>query len=90
MKIKIDPEDLTFGDMEDFEAVAEMPIFEAFQALEENRLPMKGFIGLVWVCHRRSDPDFTLEDARKVRLREVEFEGPEGQPDPTSGSGDSI
>jgi len=35
----------------------------------------------VWICGRSSDPEFTLDDARKVKLSDLEVEV--GSADPT-------
>lgn len=62
-------EDLTLGDIEDFEAAGGVPM----TALADGgQLPFKAVIALVWVIRRQQEPDFTLEDARRLRMAELE------------------
>ncbi len=57
----------------------------AIQEATTGKAALKSMIGLVWVCRRAVDPGFTLDDARKVKLSELDIEIAE--PDPTPGSG---
>lgn len=82
MKIKLDPNDLTFGDMEDFEQETGEPLLAALDALGKNQASAKTLIGLVWVCQRQIDPGFSMDDARKVRLSDLEVDV---SADPTTG-----
>lgn len=84
MKLRLDPDSLTFGDLEDFEDATGEKLLEAFTGAAEGELSAKALIGLVWICKRQDDLEFTLDDARKLKLAEIEFEAPE--PDPTPGS----
>lgn len=89
MKIKLDPEALTFGDMEDFEEVSGSPLMEAFANVgksgEMATLKAKDLVALVWICGRAEDPEFTLDQARRVRMSDIEVEvGTDA--DPTDGS----
>lgn len=84
MKLRLDPDALTFGDLEDFESATGEKLLDAFSKASEGDLSAKALIGLVWVCQRQIDPEFSLDDARKLKLTEIEFEAAE--PDPTSGS----
>ncbi|WP_144121125.1 hypothetical protein [Catellatospora sichuanensis] len=86
LDINLDPDDLTLGDLEDFEEFVGKPIDDVVRPVpvlddEGNRvfdakgrpemttkIPAKGIICLVWLVKRKSDPSFTLADARKVRV----------------------
>lgn len=92
MKISLDPNDLTFGDMEDFEQFTGQGLMDTFAKVGEsgdlNGLSVKAVVGLLWICGRQGDPAFTVDDARKVKLTELEIEVAE-EADPTPG-GDSV
>ena len=78
---------LTVGDLEDMEEMSGLSFAEVFSMLGEmetggiHKLPMKLITALVLVIRRHDDPAFTLADARKVRLTELELVLDE--PDPT-------
>jgi hypothetical protein len=90
VSLKLDPDALTLGDMEDFEDVTGKTIEEVLrpQKVYENgkvvkddkgrpvtevHIPSKALVALVWVVNRQSNPDFTLADARKVRVGDLEI-----------------
>lgn len=85
MKLTLDPDALTFGDMEDFESFTGQPLMDTFTKIGDDGrisgLGAKAVLGIIWVCGRASNPEFTLDDARKVRVSEIEVEV--GSPDPT-------
>ncbi len=85
MKIKLDVDQLTFGDIEDFEAHVGGDLMAAISGATSGTAPLKAMIGLIWICQRTIDPDFTLEDARKVKVSELEVEVAEADPTPGSG-----
>lgn len=91
MKINLNPNDLTFGDLEDFETLTGQALMDTFDKVSDGGdlkgLSAKAVIGLLWICGRQQNPDFTLDDAKKVKLTELEVEVGE-EPDPTPG-GDS-
>lgn len=82
MKITIDPESLTFGDLEDFERETGEVLLKALDALTKNQASAKALIGLVWVCQRQIDPGFSMDDARKVKLSDIEVESAGADPTP--------
>ena len=85
MKISLDMDALTLGDLEDFEGIAGRGITEALADYQAGKASMKEVIGLVWICQRAESPEFTLDDARKVKLTELEVEV--ASPDPTPDGG---
>jgi hypothetical protein len=44
-------------------------------------LRIRTLIALVYVCGRHVDPAFSMEDARRVRPTEIEFEIPDSAPE---------
>ncbi len=47
-------------------------------------LSTKALKALVWIIKRQADPNFTLDDARKVKVSELDIEGePDSSADPT-------
>lgn len=84
--IKLNPDDLTLGDLEDFEELVGKPIDEVVKPVPVTdefgarvfdakgrpemtvKVPTKAVIALVWLSQRRDNPEFTLADARKVRV----------------------
>lgn len=41
----------------------------------ENLFSMKAMLGFVYLIRRRDNPDFTLDDARKIKLSTVQTDG---------------
>jgi hypothetical protein len=94
--LRIDPDSLTIGDLEDFEDVVGAPLYEALQpkpvigpdgkkVLDENGRPeletkisSKALKALIWISQRIDNPEFSLEDARKVRVSALELVGVDG------------
>lgn len=87
MKLTFNEDDLTLADLEDIEDYARMP----FTGLEVDgdgnaSLPARMLTALVWVTQRHENPDFTVEDARRVRVSEIEVPSQNGV-DPTMAAG---
>ena len=81
-------DDLTIGDLEDFEDITGKPLDEAM-ALGPNGQPKvspKVMKALVFLTLRKTDPSFTLEDARNVKVSAL---APVQQTDPTDAAGSS-
>lgn len=70
MKIALDVNDLTLGEIEEMEQTA------GVQLAELGNGSAKSTIALIWVSQRRADPSFTLEDARALKVTELEFANP--------------
>ena len=51
---------------------------------EGKPFPAKAIVALVYLTQHRTDPDFTLEDARGVRMIDVATGAVEVETDPTS------
>lgn len=70
LELRLDPQKLTLGELEEFEDIAGMTIDEAFYSGAPTRA--KSLIALVFLTGRRQDPTFTLEDARAVDLSDLQ------------------
>lgn len=84
--------DITVGDMEDIEEITGEPFEDVIDKLtggEEGKLrvPLKVIKAIVFVVKRQSDPDFTLDQARRVKFSELELELEGGSADPTPPAG---
>jgi hypothetical protein len=97
VSLRIDPEILTIGDLEDFEDVVGAPLYDVLQPKPvygpdgkkvldekgrpelETKIPTKALKALIWITQRIEKPEFSLEDARNVRVSALELVGSDGQ-----------
>lgn len=87
MKLTFNEDDLSFGDLEDIEDYAGQPFSGLKVDAEGNaNLSAKMLVALVWVTQRHDNPEFTVEDARKIRVSEIEVPSSNGV-DPTPAAG---
>jgi hypothetical protein len=95
ISLRIDPDVLTIGDLEDFEDVVGAAIYDVLsprpvigsdgkKVLDEKgrpeletKIPTKALKALIWISQRVDNPDFTLQDARNVRVSALELVGTE-------------
>src|SRR6185436_9314426 len=77
MKLTLDFDELSISDLEDFKKACGLDIL----ALDVNAIPTEALAPLIWILERQKDPHFTLEDARRIKLKDLE----RGDP-PASGS----
>lgn len=70
MKIALNVDDLTLGEIEEMEQAAGIKLPELGSG------SAKATIALIWISQRRIDPAFTLEDARALKVTELEFADP--------------
>ena len=81
-------DDLELGEVEEFETAIGTTMGEA------DLTSAKAIIWLVYLVRRREDPEFTLDDARRVKLtdiirpEEIEADAPLGDAVLASGDGD--
>lgn len=91
---------MTIGDLEDFEEVTGVPLFDALspqvvtdtsgnvvrddkgRPVREMRISAKTMKALVWIVSRRTNPGFSLDDARNVAVTELEWDTAEAATDP--------
>ena len=87
--LRFSVDSLTVGDLEDIEEITGMSFDDIMDMLTSDKvgengkigLPLKVLKALVFVVYRAADPEFTMDDARKVRVSELEVVLSE--PDPT-------
>ncbi len=71
MRLTIDLDDLTLGDMADLEDVSGLSL----SGLNLKKPPLKLMPALVWIQLRRADPSYTYEQARAIKLTDLEVAG---------------
>ena len=84
-KIVIDAAELTLGDLEDFEKVSGATYGELVKLKTGENPPLNVLIGLLYVFGRKQNPDFTLDDVRKMNLGKLEIEVKDSATNPTTG-----
>lgn len=67
-EVLFDLNELTIGDLEDLEDIVGVP----FDQINMERPSMKVAKAMIYIVKRRTDPDFTLEDARDIRVSELQ------------------
>lgn len=80
MEISFDLEQLTIGDLEDLEDICGKP----YEELDFTKPNAKMVKAMVYLSERRRNPDFTIDDARGVKLADVTAAA-----NPTPDGGDS-
>lgn len=85
MAWQLDLEDLELGELEDLAEVLGIRDFREFGRMAEA-MPPRMMSAVAWLAKRREDPAFTIEDARRMKVRELEelF----GAINPNAGGGD--
>lgn len=73
--LEINPDELTLDDLEEFQDITGQTFDEAFQANGNGtaKVSAKAMKAIVYLIKRQKNPAFTLEDAGKVRLSELQF-----------------
>lgn len=75
--VKVDIDALTMGDLLDFEEFVGRDLFEVLPTTPKEaegwRPSAKVLVALVWLTKRSENPDYTIEDARKVRVSALEL-----------------
>jgi hypothetical protein len=64
---EIDPSDLTWGEVEELE------IFFGCVADDVDLESARGLLFLAWAAKHRTDSSFTLDQARALRVADIEF-----------------
>lgn len=86
MRIAIDIETVTLGEMEQLEELTGLGFADAVTAVQKNQATMKVLVAVVYVFGRREDPSLTLEAVRAMRLDDVEWGSP-GAANPPAAAG---
>lgn len=80
MKIKLALDDWTLGDISVLEEAAGSSLARIGLELSSGDVSAKLAIALVYASKHREDPAFTLDQARSLRLSEIELEPVEPAP----------
>ena len=64
----MDFEDITLGEIEDIEEYAGLPI-SSIASNEPGVIKLR--VALAWILKRRIDPNFTIDDARKLSTKQL-------------------
>ena len=78
MKITVDINTATLGEIEQFEADAGLTWDEFTAGTSSVRTTM----ALICLQERRKNPKYSLDDARKLKVSEIEFETDDEEPVP--------
>lgn len=65
--LTIDLDDMSLGEIVDFEDASGSLI----GSIDESNLSARELVALVWIAQRRTDPDFTFDDAREVKVSQL-------------------
>lgn len=68
--LTIDIEGLTLGEIEEFEEASGSSI----SAVAKGEGTAKAIVALVWVVKKRENPEFTMDDARAMKLSDVDLD----------------
>jgi len=75
MDLTLDMAKLTLGDMADWEEYTGKPL-TSLAGVDVATLSAKEMIAVVWLAGRQDNPSFTLEDAKRMPLSEIEVARP--------------
>lgn len=70
--IEFNLEDLTMGELVELEEVAGL---EHVQMLMKGQASAKALLAIAYLMKRRDDPNFTVEDARELKLSSIKPKG---------------
>ena len=73
MQLLVDVNELTLGEVEELEELTGMAIEDFGPGM---KFTAKIAVAFVYITQKRINPDYTIEDARKVKLAEVDVEVP--------------
>jgi len=76
VKITFDVESMSLGEVEQFEEISGVDITH----LDGGALSVKAMIALVYISEHRQNPEYTIDDARRVKIMDLQVD----TPDPTS------
>jgi hypothetical protein len=74
--LAFDPDDLTIGEMEQFEDVVGQTMTSALS--DPSNMSAKALKAIVWIVNRRTNPEYTLEDAASVKVSSLDVSSVEG------------
>ena len=79
--LEFDVNNFTFGEIEQIEEIVGRDVMHE---LGRGKPSVKTVLAMIYVVKRRTDPTFTLEEARAMKVNAITFETP---PDPKEPAG---
>lgn len=73
--IRINPDDLTIDEIEELDDLLE----GGFSSMTNGRIPVKAMRVIAYLVMRRTEPDFTLEDAGKLKMSDFDMDDDPGE-----------
>lgn len=70
MKITVDLTTASLGEIEQFEVDSKM----TWEEFTEGKSSIRGTMALICLQERRANPKYSMDDARKIKVGDVEFE----------------
>lgn len=80
MDINFNPDDLTVGELEEFEEISGMTLSGLGRGAGLSAKAMKA---IIYLDQRRKNPKFTLEDAKAVKIGSLNWESDDDEGDET-------
>ena len=80
-KILFDVDSMTLADLEKLEEAADAPVSAIIQSLAGGPLTARMIAAIVWISRQKTNPAFTLEEARSLKIGEIQF-AQESEPEP--------
>ena len=72
--------ELVLQDLEDLEKLFDAPIGKMLGEINTDDLTAATMTGIVWMHLKKTDPEITLEEAKKTKLRRLAAPEPESDP----------
>lgn len=86
--LEINYDEITLGEVEDVERLAERSFQEIAEEITAGKPCAKTLIALVYVIKRRTDPEYTIEQARSVQVKALR--DPDAVPDAPAPKEDAL
>jgi hypothetical protein len=88
MKLRIDFDKMTVEEAETLEEYTDLSLEDYQKLLNEHQKAgtqprIKYMTPLIWISGRQDDPNFSMDDARKISLTDIEANDDSPQPNPT-------
>jgi hypothetical protein len=74
LHLELDVQKFTLAELEDLEEATGMTFTALGEQLASGDYSIKLLRAVVWILRRRTEPGFTIEQAREVELRDIHFE----------------